>query len=436
MSTLNAEWSRKLAQQFAKGFDTEPPSLRTIGREAEFPVVDDEGNAGDVQALLQAVAKMLPSLQQKFEGELLVELKGPRFILAAEVGVGTVELITGPQEDLIELEKAHLEGLHWLLEAAATLDQKILGLGIQPVSQASPQIMCPKDRYGVLLEALGPGWLWFTLTASDQVHIDTGINELSDVTNITSLLTALTVGLCGNSTVFHGQASNVYSAREHLMGQLLPGEYRHGLPAGPISSLNELMGQLMNQRHLMVRQNGLPKVAEGTFLEHLDGLDGPDSSRAFSDFLYHEHYIWNSSRPRSAQGTIELRSACQQPAETHMTAAAFGLALVESHRELSQVISDAWGSDAWFIARQWHHKSITEGLNASEPYPGLTLQILEICQRGLQRRHRDESRYLQPLFDRLAKKQNPAQLSRQIFTEQGLKGLINHAWIQNSSPQK
>ena len=155
MSTLNAEWSRKLAQQFAKGFDTEPPSLRTIGREAEFPVVDDEGNAGDVQALLQAVAKMLPSLQQKFEGALLVELKGPRFILAAEVGVGTVELITGPQEDLIELEKAHLEGLHWLLEAAATLDQKILGLGIQPVSQASPQIMCPKDRYGVLLEALG-----------------------------------------------------------------------------------------------------------------------------------------------------------------------------------------------------------------------------------------------------------------------------------------
>ena len=132
----------------------------------------------------------------------------------------------------MQLEQDHLEGLKWLLEAAAIHQHKILGLGIQPVSKASAELMCPKDRYGVLLEALGAGWLWFTLTASDQVHVDTGLNELSDVTNITSLLTALTVGLCGNSTVFHNRASNVLSAREHLMGQLLPGEYGHGFPAG------------------------------------------------------------------------------------------------------------------------------------------------------------------------------------------------------------
>ena len=233
---------------------------------------------------------------------------------------------------------------------AAAIHQHKIRLGIQPVSEASAQLMCPKDRYGVLLEALGTGWLWFTLTASDQVHVDTGLNELSGVTNITSVLTALTVGLCGNSTVFHNRASNVLSAREHLMGQLLPGEYRHGLPAGPITSLDDLMGQLMDQRHLMVRNNGHPEVAEGPFSKHLAQLGGANAPSAFSDFLYHEHYIWNSSRPRSAQGTIELRSACQQPASAHMAATAFGLALVESHRELSQLISETLGSDAWPIA--------------------------------------------------------------------------------------
>ena len=280
--------------------------------------------------------------------------------------------ITGPRADLVQLEQDHLEGLKWLIEAAATLQQKVLGIGIQPVSEASAKLMCPKNRYAVLLEALGPGWLWFTLTASDQVHVDTGLNELSEVTNITSLLTALTVGLCGNSTVFHGQASHVCSAREHLMGQLLPGEYRHGLPAGPISSLDELMGQLMKQRHLMVRQNGIPQVTNGPFTRHLEQLGGPNQPNAFSDFLYHEHYIWNSSRPRSAQGTIELRSACQQPMNAHMTAAAFGLALVESHQALSRLLSETLGSDAWSKARQWHHDAISHGLKAPEPDPGLS----------------------------------------------------------------
>ena len=87
-----------------------------------------------------------------------------------------------------------------------------------------------------------------------------------------------------------------------------------------ITGLDDLMGQLMDQRHLMVRNNGHPEVAKG---QQTFGSLG--SGRwSFSDFLYHEQYILNSSRPRSAQGTIELRSACQQPASAHMAATAFG----------------------------------------------------------------------------------------------------------------
>ena len=63
MNSRKAEWSQQLAQLFARGFDAVPPPFRTIGREAEFPVVDNEGKAGNVQLLLQTVAQV-PSLSR------------------------------------------------------------------------------------------------------------------------------------------------------------------------------------------------------------------------------------------------------------------------------------------------------------------------------------------------------------------------------------
>ena len=67
----------------------------------------------------------------------------------------------------------------------------------------------------------------------------------------------------------------------------------------------------MAHQHLMMRRNGVPQEAHGSFLQHLARSGHAEGSETYSDFLFHEHYVWNSSRPRSAQGTIELRSACQ-----------------------------------------------------------------------------------------------------------------------------
>ena len=51
-------------------------------------------------------------------------------------------------------------------------------------------------------------------------------------------------------------------------------------------------------------------------------------------FLAHEHYVWHSTRPRTKQGTVELRAACQQPWSEHMAATALQLGLVEAMPEI------------------------------------------------------------------------------------------------------
>jgi hypothetical protein len=44
-----------LAERFAAGFAVERPALRTVGREAEFPVVDTNGETVDVRRLWQTL---------------------------------------------------------------------------------------------------------------------------------------------------------------------------------------------------------------------------------------------------------------------------------------------------------------------------------------------------------------------------------------------
>jgi gamma-glutamylcysteine synthetase len=429
-------WTRELATRFSAGFDLEAPSNRTIGREAEFPVVNAQGWAGDVQRLFQTVAHQNPDLKPKQEGELLVELRGERFILAAEVGIGTVELITGPRPELASLESDHLLGLQTLIYAAEETDQRILGAGIQPLSIASPELICPKARYHVLLDIMGPSWLWFALTASDQVHVDIGLDELAAATNCSSLLTALTVALCGNSSVFHGEDSGVCSGREHLMGQIYPEDCRHGMPAGPIEGTEELMAQLLVQRHLMKKIEGQPHPAHGPFIDHLAALGGPQADGAFEAFLFHEHYIWNSSRPRSAQGTLELRSACQQPADSHMSATALGLAMVQGHHELAELLMDELGPNPWQVTRPWHEAVIEQGLAAPEPRPGLMGRLLEICRSALDGRGLDEARYLDPLFARLEAQQNPAQAARSKLEHSGMGTLLSDMHIRRAEAQR
>ena len=135
----------------------------------------------------------------------------------------------------------------------------------------------------------------------------------------------------------------------------------------------------------------------------------------------------NSARPRSAQGTLELRSACQQPFSEHMVATALGLAMVEAHRELDSLLTDTLGTQPWTRSRQWHAESIVSGLNAEEPEPGFITEVLRVCQRALERRGHDEAHYLGPLFERLSRRENPAQASRARWAESGIEAVLETA---------
>ncbi|RME23221.1 MAG: hypothetical protein D6798_13975, partial [Deltaproteobacteria bacterium] len=437
--------------RFASGFAEGPAGWRTVGREAEYPVVRADGTAAEISALWMPLAELAAErghpLRVKREGHLVVALEGAHFTFFSEVGRGTIEVLTGPRDDLVELAQDHEDAMGILLDAAAALGFSVLGYGIQPRTPATGGFMMPKARYGVLWEAIGDPWLWFTLTASDQVHARIARDEVVPLSNTANLLSGVTVALTANSPVFADRASGFMSAREGYMREIHAADHRHGMTGGPVSHLHALVRHLAGQRFLMELRQGADgswrhEVFADSFAEWLAryGDDPAATGRqsVYDAFMLHEHYIWNSARPRSNHGTLEMRAACQQPwvepgstgPYPHMAASALGVALVCAGETLAEFIDERLGPDTWPTLRAYHAAAVRDGLAASEPAPGFLRGVLERCADALEVRGRGEEQLLAPLWARLDTGRNPAQRALALYEQHGIDALVDSVRIR------
>lgn len=417
----------RLAEQFTQRFPAAVTQPRVVGREAEYPVVDSEGRAVDARRLWEPL--MTPGdLRPKYDGpdsRLIVGLEGTDYSYALEVGVGTVEVNTRPCRDLFEIEAIMEAAVSRLVAAALTHGWQLLGYGVQPITPASLPLMSPKQRYQSLYRAMGQEWLWYTVTASDQVQIDIDRHELVHVLNFGNLMTPVIIALCANSPVYAGTLSPYCSGREGQMAAIHASEHRHGMPARPYASIEDYVATVSDSTYLILREDNIVVPSSQLFTDYL-AEHGPN----FDAFLFHEHYIWNSARLRVAYGTIEIRPACQQPWEEQMAAAALGLGLIEASGEIDEYVKDALGEEYWSIMRTYHHQVIRAGLAAPQPAPDFLSHIVAMTAAGLRRRGRGEEVFLAPILHRLERKSNPAQQIRHIFQADGITGLLRRTAIR------
>jgi gamma-glutamylcysteine synthetase len=415
-----------LLERFRSGFSSRPIPIRKIGREAEYPVVNADGTAFDIAQLWADLAG--PGLtRERMSGGMIVGLNGMKYSYASEVGRGTIEVITGPRHDLVSLARDHEEAVRRLVTVAAKHGARILGVGVQPVTPASVDLMTPKPRYGVLHDVIGDPWLSFTSTASDQTHVDVSSPEIAAMANLCNMLSPVIIALCANSGVVAGGDAGVVSWREKAMGEIQPEHGRHGMPVEPAETLAHHMEMLANLPHLMHRIDGVATAGTGRPFRELMG--DMDKEEVWKSFLVHEHYVWHSARPRSRQGTVEIRCACQQPWDSHMAASALALGLVSGAAEIAQFLGDQLGPDGWEKMRQWHTEVIVHGLQAPEPAEGFILGVLERARSALRARGRKEAPFIEPLFQRLKRRESPAHRMRAIFAESGMAAVIEEASI-------
>lgn len=466
-----------LADRFAAHFPQRLDGPRTVGREAEFPVVDQAGRAADVDRLwplllgnedtaekdkrdsLSPHSSSLSPLKVKRDAvntDLIVGLDGAAYSYALEVGKGTIELNVGPYATLFELEIAFRSAVERLVRAAAKLGWRVLGYGVQPLSPPTRDLLSPKQRYHALADIMGADWIWYTVTASDQTHVDISRDEAVSMLNFGSLIAPVVVALCANSPLAAGALTGDCSGREGRMITARYGE-RHGMISRPYADLTDFVARLSRMPALL-RREGERLLPDGRLFSDVLRADygkarseerGESSegwvltAGSFDAFLLHDHYIWHSARVRTAYGTVELRPACQQPPHELMAATALYLGLVEGHEEIVEYIQNALApveertlAGCWPRMQQYHHQAVRAGLAAPEPAPGFLAEVLTLAAAALARRGYGEEEMLAPLWQRLEQRKNPAQRVQRVFAEMGLEGLIKSSDLESYLREK
>jgi gamma-glutamylcysteine synthetase len=408
-----------LAERYAGLFRETVRPIRRIGREAEFPLVHPDGRAGDVARMWEPLMtgdEFVPQYDDPKTHTLIAAVTGAHGRVEVEVGRATIELVLGPYEDLWQLEEGSRRLVRQVAHIADRLGMRLLGFGIQPRSRASSALMTPKKRYVHLARAAGPAWWHFTTTAADQIHVDITRTEITDAVNVLNLLSAPLIALTANSSVYAGRAGRYLSGREGLLGGL--GTHRAGMTPGPFDSVEEFVRYICGYRCYVLKHDGGFRQYNRPFEEYLRRY-GPD----IDAYLWHEHYTWNSARPRALNSTIEVRPACQQPHEDPLVVAALALGWVEALDEARAFVADAL-ADPWASMQHYRHEAIVRGLRGREPVERFVEGALRIAEAGLRRRGRGEERFLGPLWSRLEQQKTPGDRARDLVRSQGVAALV------------
>jgi gamma-glutamylcysteine synthetase len=427
--TVVDEALEEITRSFAAGFPAKAPPLRTVGREAEFPLVRPDGHAADVFRLWPLFLERgdcEPIYDRGVDGsKLTVGVETQNWSCVIEVGRATVELSVGPRPTLHELAWDMEEALGRLKDVVRRAGFRLLGFGIQPRTPASPRLLTPKLRYLALLEAIGPQWLKFCVTAADQVQVDIGQNDLIRHMNLINAASGAIIALTANSSVYGGRAGRFASGREGLTANMVGEPYRHGSSPRPYDDLEEYVRFLAGLRCLCLPDgnSGFRQVGE-PFIDYLrGGASARDPETAYDEFLFHEHYIWSSARPRAKIGTLEIRPACQQPAGSTWVPSALALGLVEAADEVESYLVSELGERHWDALLRYRELAVRHGLDAPEPAPRFLETLLDLVGGGLRRRGRKEEAFLAPVYDLLDQWSGPASRARKLFGEGGIAAL-------------
>jgi gamma-glutamylcysteine synthetase len=412
----------RLVSELAAGFEASFPQRlrepRLVGREAEYPLVREDGTAGDAMDLWEALVGGGRRPVREWPDGPLIGVQADRWSAVTEVGRGTLEVVIGPRRSLFELARDLDTALAVVLPAARRAGYRVLGYGIQPRTPPHPGLLAPKRRYPALLRAIGPRWFRFAVTASDQIHVDVTRDELIPAFNVMNGLAGALIALTANSSVYGGRPGRYASGREGLMRTTTAEPYRHGAVGRPLADVEDYVRWAVGFRCLCLPgpRSGF-RFPSGSYLDHARRRP-PD----LDEFLFHEHYLWPSARPRARLGTLEIRPACQQPQADSWAPAALALGLSEELSEVRALV-DRLPGDGWRALLAYRSRAVRDGIGAAEPAGGFLRSVLGLAEQGLKARGHGEEDLLAPLHERLAVRAGPADRARKLARSGGAAAL-------------
>ncbi len=445
-----------ITQHFSDQFDRDTaerdPSERRIGSELKFPLV----NASDgTAASREAVDALWEYLQQR----------GWEPVKDKMVGKVVGAKKPGEQNDTLascetgyckpEFSLAHVADLHRLDESVRALREELqpfcdrhsvrfLGYGIQPVSPPCEDLVMKKGRTSVwdkvfganrvLPEEDGDDMCLFTVNAASHVHLNVDKAEAVRAVNVLNGFSGAQLALTADSSVWKGRADSRHKCvAEMLWEWWMPETERIGMPEKRFNDLGDYVKTVADFRPVFVKRDGHPIILTeyDSFAEYFrQGVavgvttsgDEVEITPEETDFDVHSTCYWYNAR-LSRYSTVENRTNDQQPPDNLLCIPALSLGLVSAVDEAEEALANL----DWSKLQKAREVACSDALSGEVdgmPLADFARRMLEVAELGLKRRGLDEQQYLAPLWDRVKRRECPADEALNLFAEGGIEALV------------
>ena len=406
----------------------EKPDL-FVGVELEYPVVNLEGKATDIEVVkelfwyLSSVLKFTVEKVDDFGNPIQLLDPVSRDTILFEVAYTTVEFAFGRAKSIQEVEERFNFYMATIQNKLGEANHAIVGCGIHPNWDKNEN--CPVDypRYQMLMDYLN---LSRNVTKSDlhhfpeygaficgsQVQLDVSKSNFLRVINAFTQIEAAKAYLFANSE-FSGADWDTKISRDIFWEESMHGIYPEnvGVNARLFKDEDDFFDYLNHSAIFTAERDGQTyyfyPIQARDYLATPEiqafSLNGDDIliSPQEKDFETHRSYQYQDLTTR---GTVEFRSVCTQSLDRTFASAAFHLGLLVNLDKLDAYLETApffkeFGRNYKSLRRQFSKKKLTD--EEETAIIEFSKDLLLLAEEGLKMRNKQEMSYLEPLKEEL-----------------------------------
>ena len=352
-----------------------------VGIELEYPVVNLEGDATDIEVIKYLFRYLVSALD--FTVEKVDDFGNPiqlvdpvsQDAILFEVSYTTIEFAFGKAETIQDVKNRFNNYMDVIQKKLAESNHAIVGCGIHPNWNKNENTPVAYPRYQMLVDYLN---LSRNMAESDlhhfpeygaficgsQVQLDVSKSNYLRVINAFTQIEDDFFDYLDHSAIFTAERD----------GQIY---YFYPIQARDYLATTEIQAYALNGDEILI----YPQE---------------------KDFETHRSYQYQDLTTR---GTVEFRSVCTQPLERTFASAAFHLGLLVNLDKLEAYLETApffkeFGRNYKFLRRQFSKKKLTDEEEAA--IIEFSKDLLLLAEEGLEMRNKQETSYLQPLKEELS----------------------------------
>ena len=401
-----------------------------VGIELEYPVVNLEGDATDVEVIKYLFRYLVSALDftvekvDDFGTPIQLVEPASQDVILFEVSYTTIEFAFGKAETIQEVENRFNNYMDVIQRKLGESNHAIVGCGIHPNWNKNENTPVAYPRYQMLVDYLN---LSRNMAESDlhhfpeygaficgsQVQLDVSKSNYLRVINAFTQIEGAKAYLLANSE-FSGENWDTKISRDIFWEESMHGIYPEnvGVNARLFKDEDNFFDYLDHSAIFTAERD------EQTFyfypIQARDYLVTPEI-QAFDlngdvvpiypqekDFETHRSYQYQDLTTR---GTVEFRSVCTQPLDRTFASAAFHLGLLVNLDKLEAYLATApffesFGHDYKFLRRQFSKKNLTD--REKTAIIEFSKDLLLLAEEGLEMRNKQEMTFLQPLKEELS----------------------------------